>query len=270
MTNPHTQPAPTEPKPVPDAEPSDAEIAKFMQECDAGLHPLSAEDEAALAKVSLPARVTDAARESETPETDAAVRSLDYWMEFWKDRLVQLAHAELCRSLERRLTQQAGELSALRVERDEAKRIAAMGQTATKTWNGMFDDLVRLRADLSSTLAQLAEMKVERDEAQETIRYVAGQLIEAGCDDGARPIHAMARCAVTISKKLDTALADRDAARKEVEPLWNALSELKRQVVEVILPNTKNITLDIGQLALWELCVKETDAALRAAPEREG
>ena len=41
-----------------------------------------------------------------------------------------------------------------------------------------------------------------------------------------------------------------------------ALEELKRNVIEVVLPNAKNITWDAAQMIMWSNCVEQTDKAL--------
>ncbi len=54
------------------------------------------------------------------------------------------------------------------------------------------------------------------------------------------------------------------AERTANAELRRVLAELKRNVVDVILPSARSVSLDIGQIALWDQCVKDVDAALTA------
>jgi chromosome segregation ATPase len=53
-----------------------------------------------------------------------------------------------------------------------------------------------------------------------------------------------------------------DKNEKQLATARTALDEMKRNVVDVILPNAKQITLDMGQLALWHQCCNDVDKVL--------
>ena len=71
-------------------------------------------------------------------------------------------------------------------------------------------------------------------------------------------------CLAHMTAWHESARARAEAAEAQNAQLRAALIELKRNTVEVILPNAKTVTLDLGQVALWDACVKQVEEALNA------
>lgn len=178
------------------------------------------------------------------------------------------------------LTGQADELARLRAENVELKRVfdadesglaqrLAAAQQEVKSlklkvdevmleWEGSEDTAISLRATIAAVTR-------ERDELQKTIESCEHEVAEvyAALTNG-KFSKMNTRAQVILDAVNEIQEADLATAREDAEKLAEALEELKRNTVEVILPNAKNLSLDIGQIALWDECVKQTDSSLAA------
>lgn len=65
-----------------------------------------------------------------------------------------------------------------------------------------------------------------------------------------------------VAREIATQLRQKTEALAECVA---ALKDLKQGVIDVILPNARNISLDTGQIALWDACVRQVDEVLRKA-----
>lgn len=261
MTDPHIQPAPTEPKPVPDAA-REAETNTVCLQCRRPFDPAWATPRRLKAKVCATCAMDNLERflsepESETPETDEAQRKCHQHPARCGEFIFPVA-----RSLERRLTQQASELSALRVDHDRLCRAINDSsdncEEAGCDTHGHTDKcetfspaamLKQQQAKLDFAIAQLAEMRAEND----SIRKAADEVGEK---------------VTGLALELDTALADRDAARKEVEQ-DKARAKLLAGWLDAAVKELRRIdTVRDGMPEVSHNLLHNLYAALRAAPER--
>lgn len=229
MTNPHTQPAPTEPKPVPEAE--------TCPHCGHAAHE--------------PGKCLNMASDSDCQCGTDAVREAETWLRSQCNRYIN------------------GQCTTLACM---IRGAWTPGNTQDVATCEPHETILRLTQQAS----ELSALRVDHGRLCRAINDSSDNCDEAGCDKHGHTDKCETFSPAAMLKqqqsKLDTALADRDAARKEVGRLLEVLKS-----VEWSRPKQEGMRecpCCHKMLYLWDEKTHTPDcrlsAALRAAPEREG